>query len=56
MQKHLKNGGKISDLPPPPPSDTSDYIQCPHCMRRFSPGAADRHIPKCATIKSNKPK
>ena len=56
MQKHLKNGGKLSDLPPPPPSDTSDYIQCPHCKRRFSPGAADRHIPKCANIKSNKPK
>ena len=23
MQKHLKAGGKVSDLPPPPPSDTS---------------------------------
>lgn len=23
MQKHLKAGGKLSDLPPPPPSDTS---------------------------------
>ena len=56
VQKHLKNGGKISDLPPPPPSDTSDYIQCPHCKRRFSPSAADRHIPKCVNIKSNKPK
>ena len=21
-------------LPPPPPLDTSDYIQCPHCNRR----------------------
>lgn len=56
VQKHLNAGGKLSDLPPPPPSDTSDYIQCPHCKRRFSPGAADRHIPKCANIKSNKPK
>lgn len=56
VQKHLKAGGKISDLPPPPPSDTSDYIQCPHCGRRFAPAAADRHIPKCANIKSNKPK
>ena len=25
----------------------SDYIQCPHCLRRFNPSAADRHIPVC---------
>lgn len=54
VQKHLANGGSIKDLPPPPPSDTSDYITCPHCSRRFSEGAADRHIPKCKDIKSNK--
>ena len=34
VQRHLANGGSIKDLPPPPPSDTSDYIQCPHCGRR----------------------
>ncbi|XP_068204188.1 zinc finger C2HC domain-containing protein 1C-like [Palaemon carinicauda] len=38
-----------------PPMDTSDYIQCPHCGRKFSEGVADRHIPKCASIQSNKP-
>merc|ERR1719189_2319894 len=54
VQRHLANGGSIKDFPPPPPSDTSDYIQCPHCGRRFSEGAADRHIPKCKDIKSNK--
>lgn len=53
-QRHLAAGGKISDLPPPPPSDTSDYIQCPHCKRKFSEAAAERHIPKCKDIKSNK--
>ena len=53
-QRHVANGGKISDLPPPPPLDTSDYIQCPHCKRKFNEAAADRHIPKCANIKSNK--
>lgn len=47
-------GGKLSDLPPPKPMDTSDYVQCPHCQRRFSEGAAERHIPRCANIKSNK--
>jgi len=53
-QKHLAAGGSLKDLPPPPPMDTSDYIQCPHCLRRFSDSVADRHIPKCKDIKSNK--
>ncbi|XP_042236529.1 atrophin-1-like isoform X3 [Homarus americanus] len=39
----------------PPPTDNSDYIQCPHCGRKFAEAAADRHIPKCASIQSNKP-
>lgn len=55
VQAHLAAGGKLSDLPPPPASDTSDYIQCPHCGRKFSHGAAERHIPKCATMMHNKP-
>ena len=53
-QRHIAAGGNIKDLPPPPPMDTSDYVQCPHCNRRFNEGAADRHIPKCKNIKSNK--
>eukprot|EP00095_Tigriopus_kingsejongensis_P003617 maker-scaffold49_size462716-snap-gene-2.9 protein:Tk03617 transcript:maker-scaffold49_size462716-snap-gene-2.9-mRNA-1 annotation:"protein fam164c-like" len=53
-QRYVAAGGKISDLPPPPPMDTSDYIQCPHCNRKFNEAAADRHIPKCKNIKSNK--
>lgn len=56
MQAHLARGGKLSDLPPPPPSENPDYIQCPHCNRRFNEGAATRHIPKCATMLHNKPK
>ncbi|KAL1110221.1 hypothetical protein AAG570_008298 [Ranatra chinensis] len=55
-QAHLAKGGKLSDLPPPPPMDTSDYIQCPHCGRKFCEAAAERHIPKCANIINNKPK
>ncbi|KAG1652797.1 Zinc finger C2HC domain-containing protein 1C [Nymphon striatum] len=47
-------GVKLSDLPPPPPSDNSDYVQCPHCNRKFSDRAADRHIPMCENILSNK--
>ncbi|CAH1247889.1 ZC2HC1A [Branchiostoma lanceolatum] len=34
--------------PPPPPAVNPDYIQCPHCDRRFNEGAGQRHIPWCA--------
>lgn len=54
VQAHLARGGKLSDLPPPPPSDNDDYVQCPHCLRRFNEAAAERHIPKCANMKHNK--
>lgn len=56
MKAYLAKGGKLSDLPPPPPSENPDYVQCPHCSRRFNQTAAERHIPKCATMKHNKPK
>lgn len=56
MKQHLASGGKLSDLPPPPPSENPDYVQCPHCKRRFNQGAAERHIPKCANFQFNKPK
>ncbi|XP_076645146.1 uncharacterized protein LOC143354749 isoform X2 [Halictus rubicundus] len=55
VQAHLAAGGKLSDLPPPPPSDTSDYVQCPHCGRKFNKSAAERHIPKCEHMLHNKP-
>lgn len=47
-------GGKISDLPPPPPSNYDHYIECRHCGRKYAPDVAERHIPKCANI-INKP-
>lgn len=56
VQAHINAGGKLSDLPPPPPSENPDYVQCPHCNRRFNQGAAERHIPKCANYQFNKPK
>lgn len=55
-QAHVAKGGKLTDLPPPPPSYNPDYVQCPHCGRRFNETAAERHIPKCATYAFNKPK
>lgn len=56
MKAYLAKGGKLSDLPPPPPSENPDYVQCPHCKRRFNEAAAARHIPKCANMIHNKPK
>eukprot|EP00045_Choanoeca_perplexa_P004348 m.37622 g.37622 ORF g.37622 m.37622 type:complete len:401 (+) comp12524_c0_seq1:36-1238(+) len=44
----LNAGGSIADLPPPPPSENPDYVQCPTCSRRFNEGAANRHMPFCA--------
>ena len=42
------NGVPLSDLPPPPPtnSDLDDRVPCPHCGRKFNAKAAERHIPK----------
>ncbi|XP_078665212.1 zinc finger C2HC domain-containing protein 1A-like isoform X1 [Branchiostoma floridae x Branchiostoma belcheri] len=34
--------------PPPPPAINPDYVQCPHCEKRFNETAAERHIPWCA--------
>lgn len=56
VQVYLAKGGKLSDLPPPPPSENPDYVPCPTCGRRFNASAAERHIPKCVTFLHNKPK
>ncbi len=34
--------------PPAPPMVNPDYVQCPHCSRRFEENAATRHMPFCA--------
>ncbi|KFQ61357.1 Zinc finger C2HC domain-containing protein 1B, partial [Pelecanus crispus] len=45
VTKALKEGHPLP--PPPPPSINLDYIQCPHCSRRFNEAAAERHIKFC---------
>ncbi|XP_074765343.1 zinc finger C2HC domain-containing protein 1C [Athene noctua] len=55
VQQHLSTGGKLSDLPPLPPIENAEYVACPYCRRRFAPQAAERHIPKCKTIKNRPP-
>ncbi|KRX07888.1 hypothetical protein PPERSA_10276 [Pseudocohnilembus persalinus] len=46
-----KMGGDIRQIAPPKQSQAmyADYIQCPHCGRKFNQSAGERHIPKCAT-------
>ncbi|NXJ35575.1 ZC21B protein, partial [Ciconia maguari] len=45
VTKALKEGRPLP--PPPPPSINPDYIQCPHCSRRFNEAAAERHTKFC---------
>lgn len=52
VSEHTAAGGKITDLPPPPPSTNRDYVQCEFCQRKFAPKVAERHIPKCKEIKA----
>ncbi|NXN32851.1 ZC21C protein, partial [Nycticryphes semicollaris] len=55
LQQALSKGRKMSDLPPLPPIENPDYVSCPYCRRRFAPQVAERHIPKCKTIKNRPP-
>lgn len=47
LQEAKAKGIDISSLPPPPPAENPDYVQCPTCKRTFAPSTAERHIPKC---------
>ena len=56
MVAKYQKEGRLSELPPmqstgPDPT----FIPCPHCGRTFNEKAAERHIPKCKSIKA-KPK
>nr|XP_045010781.1 zinc finger C2HC domain-containing protein 1C isoform X1 [Jaculus jaculus] len=54
-QQVIAKGGNPSDLPPTLPAENPDYVQCPHCSRHFAPKVAERHVPKCKTIKNRPP-
>ncbi|CAM9121210.1 unnamed protein product [Ectocarpus sp. 6 AP-2014] len=48
-----KSGKSLADLPPPKPSAPDpSLIPCPHCGRRFSELAGERHIQHCKNIRA----
>lgn len=49
VDKAIKEGKSLKDLPPPVPTDADldDRTPCPHCRRKFGGEQAKRHIPKC---------
>ncbi|XP_047391941.1 zinc finger C2HC domain-containing protein 1C isoform X1 [Sciurus carolinensis] len=55
IQQIIAKGGKPSDLHPILPAENPDYVQCPHCSRHFAPKVAERHVPKCKTIRNRPP-
>lgn len=53
MTDAQQSGKSLADLPPPKPSAPDpSFIPCPHCGRRFSVLAGERHIPHCKNIKA----
>jgi len=40
------------EVPAMPAGPDPSLVQCPHCSRRFNQKAADRHIPRCQSIKA----
>ena len=40
------------NLPDVPTAGADNFVPCPHCGRTFNPTAAERHIPRCSSIKA----
>ena len=57
LEKAKADGVPAHLLPPPPQmnEEEDDRVPCPHCGRKFNSTAAERHIPKCTSIRA-KPK
>jgi hypothetical protein len=47
----LRNA-RLAEGGAPVPEPEDDRVTCPHCGRKFSQSAADRHIPGCERMKS----
>lgn len=55
IQQAIAKGGNPLDWPPALPAENPGYVQCSHCSRHFAPKVAERHIPKCQTIRNRLP-
>ena len=54
LQAHLAKGGKLSDLPPMTTPSKNDGKPCPHCSRKFSENAYERHTSICKNLRHKK--
>jgi len=50
--KAKKSGAPMPDMPSAPSAPDPSLILCENCGRRFNEKAAERHIPKCQSIKA----
>lgn len=50
LKEMEENGEDIKDVKSPDLLPDNDYVQCPHCFRKFAKFTAERHIPKCKNI------
>uniref|UniRef100_A0A0B6YW12 C2HC/C3H-type domain-containing protein n=1 Tax=Arion vulgaris TaxID=1028688 RepID=A0A0B6YW12_9EUPU len=55
VTKCEKEGGDLRKITPPPATRNPDYVACPHCGRTFNESAAERHIPRCQSLKTRPP-
>ena len=52
IDKAIKEGKPLSEIPNMASQVPDDRVPCPHCGRKFAEETAKRHIPKCQNIKS----
>merc|ERR1712154_199469 len=52
IEKAMKEGKSLKDIPNMPSTAPDTRVPCPHCGRKFAEETAKRHIPKCQNIKS----
>jgi hypothetical protein len=52
IKQYEKEGRPLSELPQTESKADPSLVPCPHCGRSFNATAAERHIPKCTSIKA----
>ena len=53
LREAMANARSNTGQPSVVPDDENDgRVECPHCKRRFSERAAERHVPQCSKLKT----